>query len=142
MPPFCASPFGKVLRQVSRRSVVKWQPGSFQEMNNSDRNRRRPVPHIQEVPRHSHLLMRDWEPKSLTVSRQPPMFDSRPIGNRFRFRISVKKMLRAWRYRHSVKEGVAPMALPSGYERLPRKYLCGVVPSIVRNISMKALTLS
>ena len=37
---------------------------------------------------------------------------------------------------------VAPMALPRGYERLPRKYLCGVVPSIVRNISMKALTLS
>jgi hypothetical protein len=35
-----------------------------------------------------------------------------------------------------------PMALPSGYERLPRKYLCGVVPSIFRNISMKALTLS
>jgi hypothetical protein len=29
-----------------------------------------------------------------------------------------------------------------GYERLPRKYLWGVVPSIVRNISMKALTLS
>ena len=27
-------------------------------------------------------------------------------------------------------------------ETLPRKYDCGVVPSIVRNISMKALTLS
>ncbi len=27
-------------------------------------------------------------------------------------------------------------------ERLPRKYVCGVVPSIVRNISMNALTLS
>ncbi len=40
------------------------------------------------------------------------------------------------------RRAVAPMALPSGYERLPRKYLCGVVPSIVRNISMKALTLS
>jgi len=53
-------------------------------------------------------------------------------------------LLRAWRYRDSVKEkrAVAPMALPSGYERLPRKYLCGVVPSIVRNTSMKALTLS
>ncbi len=66
-------------------------------------------------------------------------------------------LLRAWRYRDSVKEG-APLRpwlyrvatnaclesifLPSGYERLPRKYLCGVVPSIVRNISMKALTLS
>ncbi len=25
---------------------------------------------------------------------------------------------------------------------LPRKYVCGVAPSIVRNISMKALTLS
>jgi len=37
---------------------------------------------------------------------------------------------------------VAPMALPRGYECLPRKYDCGVVPSIVRNISMKALTLS
>jgi hypothetical protein len=29
---------------------------------------------------------------------------------------------------------------PGSY--LPRKYVCGVVPSIVRNISMKALTLS
>jgi len=37
---------------------------------------------------------------------------------------------------------VAPMPLPRGYERLPRKYVCGVVPSMVRNISMKALTLS
>jgi len=53
-------------------------------------------------------------------------------------------LLRAWRYRDSVKEGapLRPWLLPSGYERLPRKYLCGVVPSIVRNISMKALTLS
>ena len=66
------------------------------------------MPHIQEVPRHTYLLMRESEPKSLTVSRQLPMFDSRPIGNRFRFRISVKKMLRAWRYRDSVKEG-APL---------------------------------
>jgi hypothetical protein len=32
--------------------------------------------------------------------------------------------------------------LPRGYDRLPRKYVCGVVPSMVRNISMKALTLS
>ena len=40
------------------------------------------------------------------------------------------------------RRAVAPMALPSGYELLPRKYACGVVPSIVRNISMKALTLS
>jgi hypothetical protein len=45
----------------------------------------------------------------------------------------------------SVKESV-PLR-PSLYrvatnERLPRKYVCGVVPSIVRNISMKALTLS
>jgi hypothetical protein len=56
-----------------------------------------------------------------------------------------ESLLRAWRYRDSVKEG-APLRpwlyRPSGYERLPRKYLCGVVPSIVRNISMKALTLS
>src|SRR5258707_15881571 len=37
---------------------------------------------------------------------------------------------------------VVPMALQRGYECLPRKYVCGVVPSIVRNISMKALTLS
>ncbi len=37
---------------------------------------------------------------------------------------------------------VAPMPLPRGYDRLPRKYVCGVVPSMVRNISMKALTLS
>jgi hypothetical protein len=40
------------------------------------------------------------------------------------------------------RRAVAPMALPRGHERLPRKYVCGVVPSIVRNISMKALTLS
>ncbi len=50
-----------------------------------------------------------------------------------------ESLLRAWRYRDS---SVASMALPRGYERLPRKYVCGVVPSIVRNISMKALTLS
>jgi DNA-directed RNA polymerase specialized sigma24 family protein len=54
-------------------------------------------------------------------------------------------LLRAWRYRDTLKEG-APMR-PGLYrvatnERLPRKYDCGVVPSIVRNISMKALTLS
>jgi hypothetical protein len=56
-----------------------------------------------------------------------------------------KTLLRAWRYRDTLKEG-APMR-PWLYrvatnERLPRKYDCGVVPSIVRNISMKALTLS
>jgi hypothetical protein len=53
-------------------------------------------------------------------------------------------LLRAGRYRDSVKEGalLGPVALPRGHERLPRKYACGVVPSIVRNISMKALTLS
>ena len=52
-------------------------------------------------------------------------------------------LLHAWWYLDSVKEGaVASMALPGSYEHLPRKYLCGVVPSIVRNISMKALTLS
>jgi hypothetical protein len=45
MLPFCASPFGKILRQVSRRNVVKWQPGSFQEMNNSARNPGGPLPH-------------------------------------------------------------------------------------------------
>ena len=28
----------------------------------------------------------------------------------------------------------APIALPGGHERLPRKYACGVVPSIVRNM--------
>jgi hypothetical protein len=38
MLPYCAFPIGKVLRQVSRRNVVKWQPDSFQEMNNSARN--------------------------------------------------------------------------------------------------------
>jgi hypothetical protein len=38
MLPYCASPIGKILRQVSRRNVVKWQPDSFQEMNNSARN--------------------------------------------------------------------------------------------------------
>jgi hypothetical protein len=53
-------------------------------------------------------------------------------------------LLRAWRYREQPegRRAVASMALPRGYERLPRKYVCGVVPSIVRNISMKALTLS
>jgi hypothetical protein len=40
------------------------------------------------------------------------------------------------------RRAAAPVALPRCYERLPRKYVCGVVPSIVRNISMKALTLS
>ncbi len=30
----------------------------------------------------------------------------------------------------------------SDHERCPRKYVCGVLPSMVRNISMKALTLS
>jgi len=52
-------------------------------------------------------------------------------------------LLRAGRYRNSVKEG-APLRpeLPRDYERLPRKYIRGVVPSMVRNISMKALTLS
>jgi DNA-directed RNA polymerase specialized sigma24 family protein len=53
-------------------------------------------------------------------------------------------LLRAWRYR-DVKEG-APLRTwlyrVATNERLPRKYVCGVVPSIVRNISMKALTLS
>jgi hypothetical protein len=53
-----------------------------------------------------------------------------------------ERLLRAWRYRDSVKES-APLR-PWLYrvatnERLPRKYVCGVVPSIVRNISMKAL---
>ena len=42
MLPFCASPIGKVLRQVSRRNVVKWQPDSFQEMNNSARTPAKP----------------------------------------------------------------------------------------------------
>ena len=54
-----------------------------------------------------------------------------------------ERLLRAWRSRQrQERRAVAPMALPRGYERLPRKYVCGVVPSIVRNISMKALTLS
>jgi len=44
-------------------------------------------------------------------------------------------------YRMPGRRAVAPIALPRGYECLPRKYVCGVVPSIVRNISMKALTL-
>ncbi len=46
------------------------------------------------------------------------------------------------RHRRELLSAVAPMPLPRGYERLPRKYVCGVVPSMVRNISMKALTLS
>jgi hypothetical protein len=54
-------------------------------------------------------------------------------------------LLRAWWYLDCVKES-APLR-PWLYrvatnERLPRKYVCGVVPSSVRNISMKALTLS
>jgi len=55
MLPFRAFLILKVLRQVSRRYVVKWQPGSFQEMNNSARNPSRAE---------SLLLKR----KSLTVS--------------------------------------------------------------------------
>ena len=53
-------------------------------------------------------------------------------------------LLRAWRYRYSVKEG-APLRLwvcRVATNGLSRKYVCGVVPIIVRNISMKALTLS
>lgn len=53
-------------------------------------------------------------------------------------------LLRAWWYRDSLKEG-APLRLwvyRVATNVLPRKYVCGVVPSIVRNISMKALTLS
>jgi hypothetical protein len=53
-------------------------------------------------------------------------------------------LLCARRYRDSVKED-APLRswlLPRGHEHLPRLYICGVVPSIVRNIAMKALTLS
>ena len=48
-------------------------------------------------------------------------------------------------HRDSVKEGAPLRPWPyrvATNERLPRKYVCGVVPSIVRNISMKALTLS
>jgi len=37
-------------------------------------------------------------------------------------------------------EAFRSYSCPGSY--LPRKYVCGVVPSIVRNISMKALTLS
>jgi hypothetical protein len=52
-------------------------------------------------------------------------------------------LLHAWRYRECQgRRAVTPMPLARGYERLPRKYVCGVVPSMVRNISMKALTLS
>jgi hypothetical protein len=47
----------------------------------------------------------------------------------------------SWRQRQG-RRAATPIALPHGHERLPRKYVCGVVPSIVRNISMKALTLS
>jgi DNA-directed RNA polymerase specialized sigma24 family protein len=35
---------------------------------------------------------------------------------------------------HQGRRAVAPMTLPRGHERLPRKYVRGVVPSIVRNI--------
>ena len=53
-------------------------------------------------------------------------------------------LLPAWRYRDSVEEGgpLRPWLYPRGHEGRPRKYVCGVVPSMVRNISMKALTLS
>jgi DNA-directed RNA polymerase specialized sigma24 family protein len=55
-----------------------------------------------------------------------------------------ERLLRAWRYRDSVKEGapLRPWLYRVATNALPRKYVCGVVPSIVRNISMKALTLS
>jgi DNA-directed RNA polymerase specialized sigma24 family protein len=45
-------------------------------------------------------------------------------------------LLRAWRHRDSLKEGVPlrPWLYLVATKRLPRKYVCGVVPSIVRNI--------
>ena len=55
---------------------------------------------------------------------------------------SLQRIDRSLLARLSILIRPTPMALPSGYELLPRKYLCGVVPSIDRNISMKALTLS
>jgi hypothetical protein len=52
-------------------------------------------------------------------------------------------LLRTWWYRDSLKEGpLRPCLYSVAHECLTRKYVCGVVPSIVRNISMKALTLS
>jgi DNA-directed RNA polymerase specialized sigma24 family protein len=53
-------------------------------------------------------------------------------------------LLRAWRYRDSLKEGAPrrPWLYRVATNACPRKHVCGVVPSIVRNISMKALTLS
>jgi RNA polymerase sigma-70 factor (ECF subfamily) len=53
-------------------------------------------------------------------------------------------LLRAWRYRDSLKEGapVHPWLYRVATNACLGKYVCGVVPSLVRNISMKALTLS
>ena len=53
-------------------------------------------------------------------------------------------LLRAWRYRDNLKEGapVRPWLYRVATNACLEKYACGVVPSIVRNISMKALTLS
>ena len=53
-------------------------------------------------------------------------------------------LLRAWRYRDSLKEGapLRPWLYRVATNACLEKYVCGVVPSIVRNISMKALTLS
>jgi len=55
--------------------------------------------------------------------------------------VTLLRGLALWRQPEG-RRAIASMALPRGYERLLRKYVCGVVPSIVRNISMKSLTLS
>ena len=51
----------------------------------------------------------------------------RVTWNHFRFDVIFEELKKSLLPR-------APIALPGGHERLPRKYACGVVPSIVRNI--------
>jgi hypothetical protein len=93
--------------------------GSFQRIANLSVSSRRKLHQAQPLVQHARLL----------AGRR-----GRGAGN-FASRLAVSQQRQG-------RRAAAPVALPRCYERLPRKYVCGVVPSIVRNISMKALTLS